>query len=254
MFVAVPYARLKICLVLWVAGMLGIVLIIFTVLPGLLPKILQGRELPFPVWAILVIGLLQGAALLAAAVWVGAATAHSVGLRAPVFEAVSAGIRLPDLKNALVPTFVIGLLTGVFLFLANTHGPDAWVLAQGGYYPSLPVRILSGGITEEVLLRWGFMSLVLWILWRVFQRGQGTPHPHWAWTAIVLSALIFGLAHLAPVATELGGLSGSIAAFVVGANTIAGVAFGWLYWRHGLEMAMIAHAVAHIANYAFSAA
>jgi membrane protease YdiL (CAAX protease family) len=150
----------------------------------------------------------------------------------------------------LAPAFGIGLLTGVFLFVANNYGPEAWVQAQAGYYPSLAVRVLFGGVTEEVLLRWGLMSSVLWLLWRLLQQGHGTPRSYLAWIAILLSALIFGVAHLPAVSMELGGLSGPIAAFIVGGNTIAGIAFGWLYWRHGLETAMIAHTVAHIVNYA----
>ena len=29
-------------------------------------------------------------------------------------------------------------------------------------------------------------------------------------------------------------------------NAIAGIAFGWLFWKHGLEMAMLAHFSADI--------
>ena len=38
-------------------------------------------------------------------------------------------------------------------------------------------------------------------------------------------------------------------AFVVVANTAFGVLFGWLFWRYGLEAAMIAHAMAHLVGY-----
>lgn len=68
MSVALPYARPKLYLALWVTGMLGFALIIFTVLPELLPKLLEGRELPFPIWVLSAIGLLQGAVLLVVAV------------------------------------------------------------------------------------------------------------------------------------------------------------------------------------------
>ena len=33
---------------------------------------------------------------------------------------------------------------------------------------------------------------------------------------------------------------------IVGANTVFGVLFGFLYWRRGLESAMVAHALAHV--------
>ena len=37
--------------------------------------------------------------------------------------------------------------------------------------------------------------------------------------------------------------------FVIGANTAFGLLFGYLFWRYGLESAMIAHAVAHVVSY-----
>jgi len=37
--------------------------------------------------------------------------------------------------------------------------------------------------------------------------------------------------------------------FVIVANTAFGVLFGYLYWRYGLEAAMIAHGTAHVVGY-----
>jgi membrane protease YdiL (CAAX protease family) len=36
--------------------------------------------------------------------------------------------------------------------------------------------------------------------------------------------------------------------FVVGVNAAFGLLFGWLYWRRGLESAMIAHAMTHLVS------
>lgn len=41
----------------------------------------------------------------------------------------------------------------------------------------------------------------------------------------------------------------SVVAFVIGANTAFGLLFGYLFWRHGLESAMIAHALAHVVSF-----
>jgi membrane protease YdiL (CAAX protease family) len=37
--------------------------------------------------------------------------------------------------------------------------------------------------------------------------------------------------------------------FGVGVNAAFGLLFGWLYWRRGLESAMIAHAMTHLVSY-----
>ena len=63
---------------------------------------------------------------------------------------------------------------------------------------------------------------------------------------IVLSALVFGLAHLPVVATAVGPLPASAAAYVTLANAAFGLVAGYLFWRHGLEAAIIAHVAAHL--------
>lgn len=63
--------------------------------------------------------------------------------------------------------------------------------------------------------------------------------------AIVLAAVLFGVGHL-PAAFAMGlNLTPPVVAYVLIANTVPGVLFGYLYWRWGLESAFIAHAVAH---------
>jgi hypothetical protein len=37
--------------------------------------------------------------------------------------------------------------------------------------------------------------------------------------------------------------------FVVGVIAAFGVLFGYLFWRYGLEAAMIAHGTAHVVSY-----
>ena len=64
--------------------------------------------------------------------------------------------------------------------------------------------------------------------------------------AIVCSALVFGAGHL-PIAIALnGGPSLSIITYVVFANSIFGVVAGFLYWKKGLESAIVAHALTHV--------
>ena len=212
-----------------------------------------GRDLPVPMWVVYVTSVAQTGVLLALAAWLGAYCASALRLHAPVLEsAVSGQPVIPVLKRQLLPALIAGLLVGLFLFAANTYGPEAWVSVQSSYYPSLLTRIVYGGVTEEILLRWGFMSTLAWLFWRMFQRRGGEPRAALLWAAVVLSALLFGLGHLPPVAAEVGGLTPSLVAFIVVANMSAGIAFGWLYWRHGLECAMIAHALAHLVNYLLS--
>ncbi|QNK60584.1 type II CAAX prenyl endopeptidase Rce1 family protein [Paenibacillus sp. PAMC21692] len=49
----------------------------------------------------------------------------------------------------------------------------------------------SGGITEEIIFRWGLLSLTMWaVLWL-------TPSNEAAfWISIIATGVLFGLAHL----------------------------------------------------------
>ena len=57
----------------------------------------------------------------------------------------------------------------------------------------LPTRLLYGGLTEELLLRWGLMTLIVWTAWRLFEKGKGKPQTVCLIGAIIASSVIFGL-------------------------------------------------------------
>jgi hypothetical protein len=139
------------------------------------------------------------------------------------------------------------VLGGVLLFAMLRSFPPALSDLRRQFNPALAARVLYGGITEEVLLRWGFMTALVWLAWRVLQGRRGPVRSAFVWLAIVTSALVFGLGHLPIVYALAGGtVSATSVVIVVGANAVFGVLFGYLFWRWGLESAMIAHATAHV--------
>ncbi len=235
--------RLRLAAAMWCAGMLGVVVVVFQVLPSLV----GGRALPVPLWLLSAIGLAQGAVFLALAVWVGVTLAPKVGLRAPAFEAlVGADSVTAALRPQWVPGLLGGLAGGALLAIFSHATPPALVAAGQDIALPLSARILYGGITEELLLRWGCMSLLLWLGWRFIERAPGLPSAPLVWTAIIGSALLFGVGHLPAALALTGDLDLSVASYVVGGNAAFSVLAGWLFWRFGLESSMLAHGVAHL--------
>jgi hypothetical protein len=114
-----------------------------------------------------------------------------------------------------------------------------------GFDPSLAVRVLYGGVTEEILLRWCVMTLLLFVASRRARRG-GAPGGGAVAFAIGGSALLFGAGHLPTVVAYGAALDAGVVAYVVGANALFGSIAGFLFWRRGLEAAMLAHALAHV--------
>lgn len=75
---------------------------------------------------------------------------------------------------------------------------------------------------------------------------SGQPTSAVFWLAIILAAIVFGLGHL-PATAALGlPLNGLIVTRAIVLNGIPGLAFGWFYWKRGLESAMVAHFSADI--------
>lgn len=226
--------------------MIGAVAVTLTVLPQLSKEV----PLPAPLWLIGLAGLLQSGVLLALAVWAGVALARPLGLRAPVFEAAATRGRIvPEFWPQALPGIITGVPAGLLLFAFTRFSPREIAELAGRFDPPLLARVLYGGITEEVLLRWGVMTGMTWLAWRFLQHRLGVVRPTYMWLAIVLSALVFGLGHLPVAHFLLGGFTPRILFWVISVNASFGVLFGWLFWRRGLESAMVAHAMTHLVNY-----
>ena len=115
----------------------------------------------------------------------------------------------------------------------------------------VPVRFLYGGITEELMLRFGLMSVLVFVGWRITGRRADGPQPAVVWAAIVIAAVLFGLGHLPALAQSVT-LTPVLVARTVLLNDRTPATVGWLYWRRSLEAAMVAHASFHVPLVALS--
>jgi hypothetical protein len=240
-------SRVALGVVLWLAGMLGV--LAFTLVP--LPAQLVVRPLRIPPWLVQAIGLVQSAAMLGVAVAIGTRLAPQVGLAAPAFEALVARRSVPRaLLPQLLPGVVGGLLGAAVLRAFASRGPVALdEVVASGFDPSLTVRVLYGGVTEELLLRWGVMTLLLWLLSlpvRWLRGRDRRPGGVLVAIAVLLSAILFGLGHLPTVVAFGGELTRAVVLHVVLGNLLFGSVTGVLFWCWGLEAAMLAHALAHV--------
>ena len=151
-------AKRKLGLLLWGAGLLGVIAMVGLVFPRLietLPEMLD-EPLPLPPRVLIVLSLVQSSVLLALAVWAGVALSPAVGLRAPAFEAaVMRQSIVSALRPQLVPGVLAGMLGGAMLIAFWRFAPPQIQAAQERVAAMpLIVRVLYGGITEELLLRW----------------------------------------------------------------------------------------------------
>jgi hypothetical protein len=228
----------------------GVVALAWLVVPSL--GSVQAKSVP--AWVAGSASTIQGGVLLAIAVWAGCRLAPAVGLRAPLFLALAQAHRpAAAMHGRVLPGLIGGAAGALVLIVSATYVPDALGRVQEALVVPLPVRVLYGGITEELLMRWGCMSFLVWLFWRLAPSRQRAPGVAVVWSAIVASAILFGLGHLPVVNASVADLTLVVAAYVVTANAIFGVLAGWLFWRWGLETAMVAHVAAHLIAAGFAA-
>jgi membrane protease YdiL (CAAX protease family) len=233
-------------------------------LPGLLvaiPNLMQrlektaaGRlpaDRPLPPRPVVVTAsLVQSLLLVAAAAAAGTALAPRIGLSAPFFEALVSGQPLwPAAAPQLLPALVLGvggalaIVAAYYLFFRprlddqTVRSMEELRMALGPW-----ARLLYGGIVEEVLFRWGVMTLLAWL----FSLPFGGPTPAVIWAAILVSGVLFGLGHLPSYRLAGCQVTPLLLALMIVLNLWATLICGWLFWHYGLLAAMIAHMLYHL--------
>jgi membrane protease YdiL (CAAX protease family) len=200
-------------------------------------------------WAFKALLALNPLILTTVGVALGAAFAHRVALHSAI--AGSRQARLSPMLAVISGIAVAVAIVVVDAAIAPALG-DAWASVRGRQdaspiLPALLVGALYGGIAEELMMRWGVMSLSAWALLRGFRTRDpaGAVPSSILVCATAVSALAFAAAHL-PALSQQVELSLPIVLRTLALNGAAGLVYGWLCWRHSLEAAMLAHATTHV--------
>jgi hypothetical protein len=242
------FANKKMIIGLWLLGMLG-VLSMLPAIPQLLAAQPQSPKIPLVL--IQFIAALQTGVFIFGAVLLGKKFAHRVNLSAPVINAIldRKPIRA-QVKSQFFPALLGGIIGGVLILVIARYFypflPEEFLLAAKKLAMPWYARIFYGGITEEILLRWGLMSFLVWLCFKIIQRGKGDVHNSNYFVGVIVAAFVFGLGHL-PTAYALSSIvTQQLNAYIIIGNMSFGLIAGFLYWKHGLECAIFSHMVAHL--------
>lgn len=248
--------------ILFVLGIAGIAMVTITSAPlieqqlaKLSPETLA--KVP-PLWILMLLQGLQYSVLLATSILIGIGCAYRIGLSSHlidrwVFHTAKSPAFAVEIKWSLGVGAAVAIIILLLDRLMQPVLPEA-LRAANNTEPSwlnLLTAMFYGGITEEILMRWGLMSLLVWIAWKGLKQGFTLPSQGIFQGAIVLAALVFGLLHL-PATAAIVRLTPLVTIRAILLNGIVGSAFGWLFWQYSLEAAMLSHVSFHAFSFALS--
>lgn len=192
------------------------------------------------------------------AIYFGLLFGKRINLDVPILRAYTTGEKVPKNKIKSLIKFapLMGLLFGIVIYATDLlFAPFlenfSTSIASSGYQFVWWKSILGafyGGIFEEILMRLFALTFYAWIItWIIakFKKEEVKESKIIIWIAIIFSAILFGIAHL-PALSAIANLTPLLVFRTLLLNALPGVFFGWLYYKMGLENAMVSHYFADI--------
>ena len=215
---------------------------VYALFPGMVSK----GPLPMPLAVLVTVQLMQSTIVFGGIVVLGILLARKVGIEAPLLHRwlyrTGAQPSRGWLRTPLWWGLAIGGVTFFLYFLIFLPLIPKWPLEQEAALPVWQRFLICfyGAINIELLMRFFLLSLFLWILAKVTRSTTARPGVGIFWVANFIVALIYAAGHL-PAAKSLIPLTPIVLTAVLLPTGLAGLAFGYLTWKRGIEAAMVAH-------------
>ena len=190
------------------------------------------------------------------AVLVGNLLFRRVGLQVPILSTKFNRQKIQPLMRDFLKVGVIsGITLGIILIVISVVSEQVIgsELANSPLSSDLNImtRLMYGGITEEIIMRFGLMTFLVWIISKISNSKSNAVFL----VAILISSLLFALGHLPIVYSTVEVVSFGLVTYILIGNTVGGLVYGYLYWKKGLECSMISHMSTHltfvVANFLF---
>ena len=237
--------QFKLALVLFILGFTGVL----STLTAEFPLPVEALDLlnqNFSNWQLKALLLINPTIFLVLGIALGILFYKKVGLELPLIEGILFHKKLPTLYPLLIVGIGGGIFSGLLITITTLifqpYMADEFLRISISSHPNLTVRFLYGGITEEIIVRFGIMTFIIWLTYRLINLLKPVVY----WIGILISSLIFALLHLPLLFALMSDPTPAVISYVILANTLGGIVFGWLYWKRGLEMAMLAHMMTHV--------
>jgi hypothetical protein len=180
----------------------------------------------------------------------GAFLSTRTGLNSPLLEGLLQGkASFSSFFPILLPTFLYSLF-GLIIFCGLYYGIVSSILDEHSFQIMTKLRrslgvdgcVLYGGVTEEVIGRWGLVNLVTFFA-LIFARQINS---FIIIIALIFSALIFAIGQI-PAYIVAGCISSRRCIYsIVVLSFWQSLIFGFLFWQYGLVSSILGHMMFHI--------
>lgn len=180
--------------------------------------------------ALIILSAVQGSLLVAVCCFFGYILADKTGLWIPLY------IERDKLFKTIALATSAGLVFSLDYWTFGACEPliQSSITGAGLSAAGFGAAVLYGGIVEKILMRLFLMSLIAFILWKLFFRNTSKnklPDKIFI-SANIISALLFAAGHLPATAAAFGALTPMLLARCFLLNGIFGLLFGRLYRRY----------------------
>ena len=218
-----------------------------------LEAIAPGPRPPESLRSLILSGFIENLKYLVPGAGIGVLVARKIDLGAPYLESWLDGAPRParPLSSIVQPALFWATVTAIIAFAID--GFFRWALGVTTPAPEIHARIavswwrsglasLWAPWAEEIFDRLFLLSLLAWLGIKLF-RVSANSHGRWIalWIANLATALFFGWYHISNEELFVDPVPLIVALRTVLIVLPAGLAFGWIYIRRGLEAAILSH-------------
>ncbi|MBM7648209.1 membrane protease YdiL (CAAX protease family) [Bacillus ectoiniformans] len=187
---------------------------------------------------------------------IGIKLARKTGFSLNILDSIVSKAKIKVNKKSIILSIISGIGLGFVLMsydrfyfqyqnpMIAEHHPEFSFIA-------LIAGVFYGGVFEEILLRLFLMSLTVWLFMKIFKLTKESVSSKYYWIAIVFTSLMFAIGHFPATQMAFGELTTDLIIRGLFLNSIGGLVFGYLYWKKGLEFAILAHMFTHISMQLF---
>lgn len=237
-----------------VLGLIGVASMI-PALPGFIRRVVPpARAARGSMARLVALATVQSTLLVVLCAWAGAHFSSPLGLVSGL-----PGGQPPGASGASGAFPGAAVVAAIVIGAIGSFVVARWAAPLATYVSDVPIltRVLYGGLTEEVLVRWALLGSVAWCVARAASAasrtlrtetsgsmlsGSAVSGPGAAWVAILVTTAVFATAHL-PVLRAASVKSRRNVVLVI---FLVSLPWGWLAWRCGLIAACVAHMTFHV--------